>query len=86
MSTSLAEQNVSGAINLTATAHPLSLRTGETLLRLLRRAWNSWERVECQVERWQQTRQLLGVDESMLKDIGVPRCGAEWAARYGRDD
>ncbi len=30
-------------------------------------------------------RKLLAADESMLKDMGVSRCGIEWAVRHGRE-
>ena len=37
------------------------------------------------VRHWRLQRQMLTVDPALLKDIGVPRCGLEWALRHGRD-
>ena len=34
--------------------------------------------------RWRATEELRGLDERMLKDIGITRCEVERLVRYGR--
>jgi hypothetical protein len=42
--------------------------------------------ISTSVETLRAARQLLGADEKpAAEDIGVPRCGVEWAVRNGRD-
>lgn len=35
---------------------------------------------------WRLRREMLGVDAAMLKDIGIPPCGLDWALRNGREN
>jgi uncharacterized protein YjiS (DUF1127 family) len=57
----------------------------EALRRFIGRVWSLWLRLECRLDRWRERWQLLGADEGLLKDIGLSRCGVDWAVRHGRD-
>jgi uncharacterized protein YjiS (DUF1127 family) len=85
MSTYLIERNF-GAGKLNANASPRSFLGGKTILHVMRKAWALWERAEDRLESWSARRQLLGANEDLLKDLGVSRCGVEWAVRNGRDN
>lgn len=39
-----------------------------------------WLRLEAALERWQQRRRLLALNDDMLKDIGLSRCDVEGEA------
>jgi hypothetical protein len=85
MSTYLINQSAFETSKLGATACPASSRTQE-VPNLLRRTWAWLESLHQRVETWRASRQLLGADEGLLKDIGVPRCGVEWSVRNGRSE
>lgn len=42
------------------------------------------EAVACYVERKQALAELYSMDNLMLKDIGIPRCGIAYAVAHGR--
>ena len=44
-----------------------------------------WTRAGEALATWRLHRQMCGMDPSLLRDIGVPSCGLEWAMRNGRE-
>lgn len=52
------------------------------LAALLRTAVKS---VVAGVQAWLASRELQAAPDGMLKDIGVSRCGVDWAVRHGRN-
>jgi hypothetical protein len=41
-------------------------------------------RIAAGLEAWSASRKLQAAPEGMLKDMGVARCGIDWAVRHGR--
>ena len=78
MSTYLLERDGSG------THEPASISSSEKARCRMDRALAITKRMCSRAQVWWQSRQLLGADEEMLKDIGIPRCGIDWAVRNGR--
>lgn len=52
------------------------------LAALLRAAAKS---VVAGLQAWWASRELQAAPDGMLKDIGISRCGVDWAVRHGRD-
>ncbi|HEV7256566.1 MAG TPA: hypothetical protein VGN82_02180 [Bosea sp. (in: a-proteobacteria)] len=88
MSTFVPERPTSWSTRLSATAQSAeaqALRVARTLRMRAMRAWNLLQGLEAALERRRERRQLRGADDAMLKDIGLPQCGVEWALRHGRE-
>jgi uncharacterized protein YjiS (DUF1127 family) len=85
MSTFIPEQAKSTNAPRRVVAHGTEQQANQAAQNAWIRAWALLQRLEAALDRRRERRQLQGADDVMLKDIGIPQCGVEWALCNGRE-